>query len=149
MATRKPVVFNAGSLEVIQSGDTVDTASLPSTATERAIGITIDGAGSAITTGVKGYIVAAFSGTITGWDIVGSPEGSIVIDVWKSAASTMPTVANTIAGTEKPTLSAAQINSDVALSTWTTAVTKGQVFGFRVDSASLVTRVTLTLRLTV
>lgn len=113
---------------------------------DKVFGITIDGGGSAITTGVKGYLVAGFSGVIVGWDIVANASGSIVIDVWKSAANTIPTVANTIAGTEKPTLSSAQINNDLTLTTWSTVLTKGEVIGFNVDSASTVTRVTLTIR---
>lgn len=114
---------------------------------DKVIGITVDGGGAAITTGVKGYIVAGFSGTIVGWDIVANASGSIVVDVWKSGTGTIPTVANTIAGTEKPTLATQQINSDLALSTWSsTAVTKGDVIGFNVDSATTVSRVTLTLR---
>lgn len=113
---------------------------------DKVFGLTIDGGGSAITTGVKGYMVLGFTGTIVGWDIVANASGSIVIDVWKAAANTIPTVANTIAGTEKPTLSSQQINSDTALSTWTTSVNKGEVIGFNVDSVATVTRVTLTVR---
>ena len=112
-------------------------------------GITIDGAGSAITTGVKGFITIPFDCTITGWDIVADQSGSIVIDVWKDTyANFPPTVADTIAGTEKPTLSSAQKNQDTSLSSWTTTVTAGDVIGFSVDSATTVTRVTLTVRTT-
>lgn len=114
--------------------------------TDKVIGITVDGGGSVITTGVKGYIVAGFSGTIVGWDLVADVSGSVVLDVWKSAANTIPTVANTIAGTEKPTLSSAQINNDLTLTTWTSSISKGEVIGFNVDSAATVTRITLTIR---
>jgi len=113
------------------------------------IGVTIDGGGSAITTGQKGYVSVPFDCTITGWTLVADQSGSIVIDVWKDTyANFPPTVADTIAGTEKPTLSSVQKNEDSNLTTWTTAIAAGDVIGFNVDSASTVTRVTLTLKIT-
>jgi hypothetical protein len=108
------------------------------------IGITIDGGGSAITTGVKGYIVIPNSRTITGWYVVGAPSGSIVVDVWKANGS-IPTVANTITGTEKPTLSSSQYNSDLSLSTWTTALAANDVIVFNVDSATTITKATIVI----
>ena len=109
------------------------------------IGITIDGGGSAITTGAKGYFRVPYAATITGWYLVASPSGSLVIDVWKAAGS-IPTVANTIAGSEKPTLSSAQINSDTNLTTWTsTAITAGDIMGYNVDSCSECTWASLVL----
>jgi hypothetical protein len=112
-------------------------------------GITIDGGGSVITTGVKGYITIPYSGTINGWDILADQSGSIVIDVWKDTyASFPPSVADTIAGSEKPTLSSAQKNQDNSLSTWTTSVTADDIVAFNVDSASTVTRVTLSIKIT-
>lgn len=115
----------------------------------RSVGITIDGAGSALTTGVKGFVQCPVAGTITRWTLVADQAGSAVVDVWKSTyAGAPPTVANTIAGSEKPTLAAAQKNEDTTLSTWTTAVAAGDVFGFNVDSAATVTRVTLVIWIT-
>ncbi len=112
------------------------------------IGVTIDGNGSAITTGLKALVAVPFAGVITGWDIVADQSGSVVIDVWKTNyASAPPTVANTIAGSEKPTLSGAQKNQDLSLSTWTTTVTAGDIIAFNVDSAATVQKVSLTLRI--
>ena len=112
-----------------------------------ALQMIIDGGGSAITTGVKGYMEIPFAMTITGWTLVADQSGSIVVDVWKDTyANFPPTVADTISGSEKPTLSSAQKNQYLALSTWTTSVTAGDILGFNVDSVSTVTRVTLTIR---
>lgn len=107
-------------------------------------GFTIGDASSAtvITTGTKAYIAYfPYAMTITGWYIFGSPSGSIVIDVWKRALGAgVPTVAHTITGTEKPTLSGVQQNSDTSLSSWTgTAVSIGDCFGFNVDSCTSTT----------
>jgi len=112
-----------------------------------AIGLTIDGGGSAITTGVKGYVTVPFACTISRWYLSGSPSGSIVIDVWKVAGG-IPTVANTIAGTEKPTLASGTVANDTSLSSWTTSVSAGDVIGFNVDSCSGCKLVTVVLAVT-
>lgn len=112
------------------------------------IGITIDGAGSAITTGVKGYITIPYDCEIVGWTILADQSGSIVVDVWKDTyANFPPTSGDSIAGTEKPTLSSAQKNEDNDLTSWTTSVSSGDVIAFNVDSASGVERVNLTLKI--
>jgi hypothetical protein len=109
----------------------------------------IDGGGSAITTGVKGDLEIPFGCTINSWTLVGDQAGSIQIDVWKdSYANFPPTVADTITGTEKPLLSSATKNQDLTLSTWTTSITAGDTLRFNVDSASTVTRVTLSIKVT-
>jgi len=122
----------------------LDAANIDTDVKKGVFGITIDGNASTILTGVKGYVTIPYSMTITGWDILGDTSGSIVVDVWKDTyANYPPTVADTIAGTEKPTLSSATKNQDTSLSTWTTTVTAGDVIGFNVDSSTTVTRVTL------
>jgi hypothetical protein len=107
----------------------------------------IDGGGSAITTGQKGHAEVPASGVIEGWTILADQSGSIVVDVWKDTyANFPPTVADTIAGSEKPTLSTAQKNQDLALGTWTTTVTKGDIIAFNVDSITTVERVLVSIR---
>lgn len=111
--------------------------------------IIIDGGGSAITTGVKGDIEVPFGCTITAWEVLADQSGSIVIDVWKDTyANFPPTVADTITGSEKPTLSSATKNQDTNLTTWTTSVSAGDILRFNVDSATTVTRVTLSITVT-
>lgn len=110
-------------------------------------GISMDGGGSAITTGVKGFVTIPFACQIKGWYIVSDVSGSIVIDVWK-AAGAVPTVANSIAGSEKPTLTGASFASDVDLTTWTTIeVAAGDVIGFNVDSVATLTKCTLSIKI--
>jgi hypothetical protein len=111
------------------------------------IGITIDGGGSVITTGLKGYLYIPYACTITEWTILSDQSGSIVVDVWKASyASAPPTVTDTIAGTEKPTLSSQIKNQDTSLTSWTTSVAAGDVMAFKVDSVSTVTRVILSIK---
>lgn len=122
---------------------------LQQNARKDSINITLDGGGNVITTGIKGDYVIPFNGTITGWTILGDVSGSIVVDIWKdSYANYPPTVADTITGSEKPTLSSATKNQDTSLTTWTTSVSEGDILRFNVDSASVVTRVTLSIAIT-
>lgn len=97
----------------------------------------------------RGFISIPFPCTITGWRLLADASGSIVLDVWKAAyASFPPTNANSIAGTEKPTLASQQKNEDTALSTWTTSLSAGDVLAVEIESASTVKWVELTLNLT-
>lgn len=118
------------------------------------IGILIDGSGSAITTGFKGRFRVPYSGTITGWTILEVSEtpltGSIVVDVKLGTYAnydTTPTFSS-IAGSEKPTISASEKGQDNTLTTWTTAVTAGDLIEYTVDSASTVQKVQLFIDIT-
>jgi cell division protein FtsL len=113
---------------------------------EIAIIFVIDGGGSTITTGQKGYLDIPFACNITGWTLLADQSGSIVIDVWGDTyAHFPPTVGDTITGSEKPTLSAVQCNEDLSLTTWTTEISAGDILAFNVDSCSTITRITLTI----
>jgi len=103
---------------------------------------------TAITTGVKIAFQVPVTCEVEGWEIVAPLQsGSIVVDVWKDTyANFPPTVADTIAGSEKPTLSSAQKGQDASLSTWTTALTKNDWLLFNVESATTVTMVIVSLQ---
>jgi len=131
----------------ISSSYAVSSVSSSYTPQTKTFGLTIDGGGSAITTGIKGDITIPFDCTINSWYLVADAAGSIVIDVWKDTfANYPPTVLDSIAGTEKPTLSSVISASDTNLTTWSKTVTAGDVIRFNVDSASTITRVTLTIK---
>lgn len=126
----------------INTGDADTALTLP---LYRPVGLTIDGGGSAISTGVKGYIpYTPFAGTIVGAYLIADQSGSIVIDVWKDNAA-VPDNGDSITSATPPTLSSAQYSADTTLSSWGTSVAIGDRWGFNVDSATTVTRVTLTL----
>jgi parallel beta-helix repeat protein len=115
--------------------------------TRRMIRIVIDGGGSAITTGAKQvYVTVPYNGTITKWRLMADTTGSIVVDIWKDTyANFVPTVADTITASAKPTLSSAQKNESSTLTGWTTTVTEGDVIEVNVDSVATVTKVVLDL----
>jgi hypothetical protein len=115
------------------------------------IGITVDGGGSTITTGTKGFVVARGTCTIDQATLLStdasSTSGSIVMDVWKDTyANYPPTNADSITASAKPTLSSANKSQDSTLTGWTTSVTAGDIIGFEVESATTVTKVDLALR---
>lgn len=140
--------YAGNTLKVIRvdAGETGFELATISASSSRTIGVTFDGGGSPPTVGSVGYFVCQHSGTIDRWNIVADQSGSAVVDVWKAAGS-IPTNGDTITGSEKPTLAAQQLNSDTSLSTWTTAVAVGDVFGFEIESVSTCTRLTVEVRI--
>lgn len=107
----------------------------------RSAGLTMDGGSAVISTGFKGYVPAPYSGTIQGWEIRADQVGSCVIDVWKAWRT--PGVTDSICGAAKPALSG-ESTADGDTTGWTNlTVTKGEIFGFNVDSASSVTLLTV------
>lgn len=99
--------------------------------------------------GLIGYVTIPYSGTITGWQVVGDVSGSCVFDIWKESAGVIPTIADSITGSEKPTLTSQQINSDTNLTTWTTTtVNAGDIVAIVLDSASTLSRAWLTVFIT-
>lgn len=120
----------------------IGVANLPPNVLPRVVGLTVDGGGAAITTGPKGFYRVPFGGTIVGYSMQADVTGSAVVDVWKSAGA-IPTVGSTITASAKPTLSSAQYLNSTTLTGWVTSVSAGDVFGFNVDSASTITRLTV------
>ena len=114
-----------------------------------AIEFIIDGGGAAIATGQKGHIEVPFACTINQVTTLADQSGSIVVDIWKdSYANFPPTVADTICAAAKPTLAAAQKAQDSTLTGWTTAIAAGDILAYNVDSATTVTRVLISLKVT-
>jgi hypothetical protein len=103
----------------------------------KTFGISLDGGGSDITTGIKADVIIPYNMTVNSWTIISPQTGSIVVDLWKDTYSAYPpTSLDSIAGTEKPTLSSQNKNQDLALSTWTTSISAGDIIRFNVDSCS-------------
>lgn len=121
-------------------GDVTINASATGGINEDSFGIVVDGAGTVLTTGSKGVRYIPWDCTITGWDIRSDVSGSCVFNVKRASVS--------LAGTEKPTLSASSSNADLTLSTWTTSLLAGDVVEFEIESASTITRATLTILVT-
>lgn len=133
-----------------KSGWIVATGGSTTSTRETSFGITLDGSGSTITTGAKGYTILPFNGTISSWQMVADQAGDIVIDVKKGdfpAAGATPTTASIIgSGGTQPTLSGVASGSDSTLTGWTTSITAGQVIEWEVVSCTTITRVNLIIK---
>jgi hypothetical protein len=115
-----------------------------------AVEMVVDGGGSVITTGLKGYLEVPFNSTILTSTLLADVSGSIVIDIWKVAyASAPPLVGNTIVASAPPTIASSVKAQDTTLTGWSTAVTAGDIFAFNVNSVLSIKRVTLSLKLQV
>lgn len=128
------ITLGAGASAMIESnGTNWVTFGLPSTNVRTSrleLGVSST---TTITTGAKGRKTVGYAGTIVAWRLVADSSTTTVIDIWK-ANNAIPTVANTITGSAKPSLTAAQVNSSTTLTGWTTSVAVGDVFIINVDS---------------
>ena len=113
-----------------------------------AIEFVIDGGGSAITTGVKGFIEVPFAAVIVAVSLLADQSGSIVVDIWKDTyANYPPADADSITASAPPTITAATKSQDITLTGWTTTIARGDIIGFNVDSITDCERVTVSLKL--
>lgn len=122
-------------------------------------GLSTVGAGNATVVASTGgwdiHILVADSGTAVTGSVAGltgatnpavtNITGSIVIDLWKTASG-IPTVANTITASAKPTLSSTRESTQTTFTGWTTTtLKKGDRIGVNVDSATTVKQVTMSV----
>jgi len=115
----------------------------------KTFGVVIDGGGADITAGIKGDVVIPYDMTITSWTLLGDQTGDIVIGLQKSTYDNFPPgPSGSITGVQKPTLSSAEKAQSSSISSWTTAITAGDIIRFTVDSCSGITRATLTIHVT-
>lgn len=103
---------------------------------------------ASVQSGAVSYVRVPYGGTILSWHIITNVSCSCVLDIWKANAS-LPTVANTITASAKPSLSSQATASSSTLTGWTTSVTAGDVFGFKLNSfVGSPTAITLVLDIT-
>jgi hypothetical protein len=118
----------------------------------RQVQLQLQGGSTPLAVGNVAFSLCSYAGTIkkaylTSLDAAGAAlSGSIVVDVWKHSG--IPTVANTITASAKPTLSSASTSLDATLTGWSPAVSAGDRFIAKVDSVSGgLTNVALTLEI--
>ena len=139
-------VYRATPLQALNGGAggfVVDSIGVNNTLVD--VEFIIDGGGSAITTGLKGFIHIPFTSTVGIWRVMADQSGSIVVDIFR-ANNAVPSV-SMIGGGNKPTLSASQFSAAFP-SGWTSvSLVSDDWIGFNVVSATTVTRVTVELQL--
>jgi Collagen triple helix repeat (20 copies) len=114
----------------------------------------LDGGGTVLTTGMKGFVEVPFTGTLTQADLVADRSGSITVNIWKctyaqfDAGATHPVAADAITGSTPPKIISGVKSTDSTLASWNTALTAGDVLAINVDSVATIQRVTVTLKYT-
>ena len=108
----------------------------------------IDGGGSVITTGTKGYIEVPFACTVSQWTLLADTSGSITVDIYNDAYANYGTNTSMVGGGTKPTISASTKGQSAPSSWTTTAIAAGNIIGFNVATISTCTRVTIALKVT-
>jgi hypothetical protein len=111
------------------------------------VGITIDGGGNVPGTGSKAFYQMPYDCTIVSWTMLGDVSGSAQITVKKSTYAAFPTTSSIVASAP-PNLSSAQKNTSSTLTGWTTALAKGDILEFNLDSIATIARVMLALAVT-
>jgi len=107
------------------------------------IGITVDGGGSVVTIGDKGFKSFPVAGTIIAWRLMADAAGDVDFDVTLDDFASFPPTTSILT----PDLSGVQTNEATGLSI---AVVAGDVFGFEVTGTPLtITRVTLEITIVV
>lgn len=109
------------------------------------------GDGAALLTGAQNiWSRIPFNATITGWQVVADRVGSIEFDLWvDDFASFPPTSADSIIGAgTAPALSSARTATFANLTSWTTALTKGERFEVEIVSVTDIREAVLSLYLT-
>lgn len=113
------------------------------------INFAMDGGGSAITTGLKGFVQVPFNCTIVKVDLLADISGSVVVDIWRDTyANHPPTDADSITAAAPPTISGAVKSTNTTLTGWTTQLNEGDVLAFNVDSAATLTHLTVAIKVT-
>ncbi len=108
-----------------------------------------DGGGVAITTGYKVNVTIPFSGVITNWTVLGlnGATGAIKVDIFKSTYAGFPPAA-TICSTTPPEIAATNAKAQMSsLSGWSTTVTAGDVWAFKVLSVTSFTWACVTVEI--
>jgi hypothetical protein len=128
-------------------GDAVVTFSVA--ARTVALNFVIDGAGSAITTGLKGFVRVPFAWSdIAKASLLADAACDAVVDIWSdSFANHPPTDADSITAAAPLTLSTADSVEDSTLTGWDTTGSAGDVIAFNVDSNDVAELLTVVLDL--
>lgn len=105
----------------------------------------IDGGGVAVVAGSQVEFEIPGNLQPQSWTITADAAGSAVVDILRATYANYPTFSS-VAGTEKPTLSTAQKNQDLSLTTWNTTWSAGDIIRANVDSATTVKRIMVTVR---
>ena len=129
-------------------GGSVKTSEQSVTGKTVSITYIIDGGGSAITTGSKGFLEIPFPCKIKRASLL-ADTGTATVDVWKDKWDNHPpTDDDSITDVTPLTITADAKYEDVNLTDWNRTIRKGDILRFNVDAVSGATFLTVTLETT-
>jgi hypothetical protein len=108
------------------------------------IGCNIDAGAAIISSGHKGYLSVPYDCTILSNTLIANTSGSAILDIRKCAYGDFPTTTSIIASAP-PTLNG-QISTDTTLTGWTTDISTNDILEFKVNSCSLISKLSLILK---
>lgn len=94
-----------------------------------------EASGGLVLTGSKGYFRIPYAHTLTGWTFLTDQNTTAVIDLKKATYANFPST-STIAGSAKPSLTAARKGTSTTLTGWTTAGVATDIYEVNLDSNS-------------
>jgi hypothetical protein len=111
------------------------------------VDVIIEGQNYPIDIGRKVAVRVPYDCVLTECMMLADQSGSMVVDIWKDTYGNYPPDnSDSIVSTSPPTLSGTDHSIDTILAGWTTALAEDDILAFNVDSCSVITRVTISLK---
>ena len=147
-STNDAIIWNGGAW--VASAQTIGSGTGGTTTVTHRVGISLDGGGSEIESGIAGDTFVLEAGTITSATLIAEPltgsAGSIVVDIWvDDLANHPPTDDDSITSGTPVTISSDVQTQDTTLTDWTTNISANSVIRFNVDSVDNITKCQLVL----
>jgi hypothetical protein len=113
-------------------------------------GCNFNGNGTTPAIGSKFRLEIPYACTINSVTLLGDLTGDAVVDIWVDTyANYSPTVADSICGSNKPTISSSNKGQLTSFSTWTTtSIAAGSIAVINLDSVSTITDLTIIVKVT-
>ena len=141
---------SVGTLTSMTTSGDISDGTTALTVTELAasnIQFIISGGGSAIATGVAGYIEVPFACTIQRVTMLADQSCTAVVDIWGDSYANYPPVDDdSITAAAPPTITTDTDSQDATLTDWTTAIAAGDILGYNVDSNDNAELITISLK---
>ncbi len=113
------------------------------------IGARFNGGGSPVATGTQIGDSYPFPLTITGFALTADQNTTCQIDIWVALLSAYPpTIANSICGSDLPSLTAAMVKQDTTLTGWSLLIPAFSTIWYSVNSNNDALQLSLTLAVT-
>jgi hypothetical protein len=124
----------------------LDASNLPLGVGTHSVTFFVDGAGTALTAGIKNPIKIPYGGTLLGWTMMCKPSGSVTADVLRAANGAGLPVTSIVGGGTKPAVATNVENASASFAGWTsTVLTANDNLAINLTAAATATYCQLTL----